>query len=225
MVTELANQVNKSISELLNGVHTAVPGKILEFDKAKCEAAVMPCGKLQKPDGSFIDYPKINEVPVMMFQGNNQKTTIAFPVLPGDECILIVSEYTLDTWRGSGEESENDLKFDLTNAVAIVGLFVKANQLAAEAVDDDALIIEHNKNRVIFKGEDEVKVHLSGDTSQVTLTPDKITMQTAGDIELNADGNISINAKGNFNAKANGNVSVSADSNTLIQGARVDINP
>jgi hypothetical protein len=200
MISELANQAKKSIGEALVNVHTAIPGKIISFNKDKCEAVVLPYGKYQKPNGEFIDYPKINEVPVMIIQGNLQKSTMVHPVVPGDECLLVISEYTLDTWR-TDTESENDLKFDLTNAVAIVGLFSKVNPLASEAVTKDAVIIEHNKNRVIFEGQNKIKVHLNGDTSQITLTPEKISMTTVGDIEIKANGNI------------------------LIQGAFVDINP
>ncbi|GHU95072.1 hypothetical protein FACS1894208_07260 [Clostridia bacterium] len=233
MITEFTEQVKQSILEQVNGLHTALPGVITKYDKDKCEAEILPYGKFEKPDGSFIDYPKINEVPVMVFQGNSQKTTIAYPVLPGDECLLIISEYTLDTWRGDMSESTNDLKFDLTNAVAFVGMFKKPNPLSAEAVDDDALIIEHNKNRVIFKGEDEVKIHLSGDTSFITLKPDGITIETVGDTTVKTTGNTTIETDGDTKIKTAGNTSIETGGEMVIKaggdltlyGANIDFNP
>jgi hypothetical protein len=151
MMAEFANQVNKSVLELMDGMHTAIPAKIADFDAAKCEATVAPYGKLKKPDGTFMDYPKIGEVPCIIPQGNGQKTSMAFPIRSGDECLLIVSEYTLDTWRGGGAESANDLRFDLTNAIALVGLFSKPNPVVAEAIAEDALILANGSSRIIVK--------------------------------------------------------------------------
>lgn len=62
-------------------------------------------------------------------------------------------------------------------------------------------------------------------TYHITLSADdkKITIYSAGDIEINADGSISITAKDNVNIKANSNISVNADKEVSIQASKVKV--
>lgn len=62
-------------------------------------------------------------------------------------------------------------------------------------------------------------------TFHITLSADdkKITIYSAGDIEINADGSISMTAKDNVNIKANSNVSVNADKEVTIQASKVKV--
>jgi hypothetical protein len=180
MFTEFANQVNQSIIELLNVVHTALPGKVLSFDKAKCEAVVQPYGKFKKPDGSMMDYPKINEVPVLFPQGSGQEAIIVWPVKPGDECLVIISEQELGIWRKGGEEPNTDLRYDLSSAVAIPGLFARPSAVVGEAYDNDALIV-HNGGEQIWLKRGEVRIRA---TSFVVEASANIKM-TAPRIDLN----------------------------------------
>jgi hypothetical protein len=61
------------------------------------------------------------------------------------------------------------LRFDLTNAVAIVGLYSRPQPLAQEAQRDDKLIIQKNghrfhisPNEMLLKFSDSVFIHMSG---------------------------------------------------------------
>ncbi len=62
-------------------------------------------------------------------------------------------------------------------------------------------------------------------TYHITLSADdkKITIYSAGDIEINADGSISMTAKDNINIKANSNVSVNADKEVSMQASKVKV--
>lgn len=148
MLQEFTQEVKNTITELLHDVHTAIPGKIVKYDPAKCEAEILPYGKFKKPNGEFMDYPQLHHIPILFPQSCGQDFSIVYPVNPGDECLVLVQEQTLDTWRGSGSESNNDLRFDLTNAVAIVGMFAKPQPLAKEAQDDNKMIIQKNGHRL-----------------------------------------------------------------------------
>lgn len=65
----------------------------------------------------------------------------------------------------------------------------------------------------------------NNNTYHITLSADdkKITIYSAGDIEINADGSISMTAKDNVNIKANSNVSVNADKDVSIQASKVKV--
>jgi hypothetical protein len=169
MLGEFTQEVKNTITELLHGVHTAIPGKIVKYDPAKCEAEILPYGKFQKPNGEYLDYPQINHVPILFQQSCGQDFTIVYPVNPGDECLILAQEQTLDVWRGSGAESDNDLRFDLTNAVAIIGLYSKPQALAREAQSGDKLIIQKNGHRLhispdemLLKFSDSVFIRMNG---------------------------------------------------------------
>jgi hypothetical protein len=201
---EVMQELKLLMADTIRGVHTMIPGKVVTFDPDKCEADILPCGKFKKPDGEFMDFPRINGVPVYFPQGAGQTATIVYPVKAGDECMLIFSEQALDTWR-TGAASDTDLRFDLTNAAAIVGLFSRVNPLVKEACDDNALIIEKDGERVrLKKGETYIR-----DTAgqSITMTPAQTTMIV-----------------NNLVVQSSGNVTIAAGGNVAITGARIDLN-
>jgi len=203
---EFTQEIKNMMLDRLRDVHTILPGKIVTFDPDKCEASILPYGKYKKPDGSMMDFPQLNEVPVYVMQGSEQTATVVYPVKPDDECLVLFTEQTLETWR-TGAESHTDLRFDLSNATAIIGMFSKPNALIKEACDDDSLIIEKDGERLrLKKGETYIR-----DTAgqSITLTPDKTTMivnnlviMTGGNIDITAGGNITTTASGNIKETA-----------------------
>jgi hypothetical protein len=197
MIQEFTEEVKNVILDKLRDVHTMIPGRIVTFDPDKCEASILPFGKFKKPDGSMMDYPQLNEVPCYIMQGSEQTATVVFPIKPGDECIVLFSEQALDTWRTKAA-SNTDLKFDLSNASAIVGMFSKPNPLVKEACADNSLIIEKDGERVrLKKGETYIR-----DTAgqSITMTPAAITIQ-ANTAVVNVNGNASVTAGGSVNIK------------------------
>ena len=83
----------------------------------------------------------------MFPQGNGQRSVIAFPVKAGDYCLCIVSEQALDLWM-YGQETETNLRHDLTNAVCIPGLFSTASAPMKEACVTDAIILDVEGTRI-----------------------------------------------------------------------------
>ena len=66
-------------------------------------------------------------------------------------CLIIVGEQSLDYWM-YGQETSTDLSFDMTNAMCIPGLFAKANSVAGEAYNQNAIIVDVNGTRLTVKG-------------------------------------------------------------------------
>lgn len=162
MIQEFTQEIKNLILDTIRDLHTVIPGKIESFNPDKCEASVLPYGKFKKPDGSMIDYPKLSGVPVYIMQSSSQTATIVYPVKKDDECLVLFSEQALDTWR-TGMASDIDLRFDLSNAVAIVGMFSKPNSLMKAAVAQDAVIIDRNGTRITLLPDN--KVEIIGDTT------------------------------------------------------------
>lgn len=165
MVQEFVLQIKKMIERQIREVHTAMPGQIVSFDPETGLATVLPSMKFRKPDGTTVDYPQISGVPVLFPQGLGGNATIAFPVVAGDSCLIIVAEQSIDYWL-YGQETDTDLAFDMTNAICIPGLFNTANPVVAEACSQNAIMVDLKGTRLTVRdGEvdiDAATVKVSG---------------------------------------------------------------
>ena len=152
MMQEFVQQAKNLMSDMIGQIHTAIPGRISSFDPASCQATVQPIGKFKKPDGSTLDFPAVSGVPVVLIQSSGQHATIAYPIKSGDGCLLIFSEQALDSWMSGGNQ-KSELRFDLTNCMAIPGLFVFGNPVVQEACSEDAIIIDNNGKRITLSNQ------------------------------------------------------------------------
>lgn len=179
MQGDFVEQVKKTVGHQLSQVHTCVPGKIVSFDPSICQATVLPSMKIKKPDGEMMDYPQITGVPVLFPQYYGQKATIAFPVKPDDGCLILFAEQALDQFLYQ-RDTGTDLRFDLSNAVAIVGIFAAGNPLMHEACGQNAIIVQVESAKLTVKKDliqmDAASVVINGD---VTLNG---KMTSTGDV-------------------------------------------
>lgn len=171
MIQEFVDQINKSAKNATEDMHTALPGEIKSYDPAKGIATVLPKAKFTKPDGGTMDFPEISGVPVMFPQSKN--VTIAWPIKPGDGCLLVFSEQALDYWM-YGNETDTKLKFDLTNAIAIPNLVFGGNETMETACDEDAVVIAAADTRVKITP-DTVQAEVGGTT--LSVLPDGVTIE------------------------------------------------
>lgn len=177
MMQEFVQALKNSTQEALDDVHTAIPGEIISFDPASCTAKVQLIGKFKKPDGKKLDYPPVANVPICFMQASNQESCICFPIKPGDGCLALFSEQSLEAWR-TGGETLFDLKHDLTNAIAIMGTCRKPNPLMQEASDQDALLIRQKDAKVKLSNE-EVFIK-RGDSQSITMAEASIALKQGG---------------------------------------------
>jgi hypothetical protein len=176
MLQEVAQEIKNTIGETLQNVHTAIPGKIAAYDPAKGEADILPFGKFKKPSGEYMDYPQLHSVPILFPQSCGQDFSITYPVNPGDGCLVLIQEQTLDVWRGAGASSDNDLRFDLSNAVAIVGLFASPPPSAVEAQGNNAMIIKKSGHRIVI---DPAGVTITAPTTAINGN-----LNVSGDVDI-----------------------------------------
>ena len=133
------------IQRRINHIHTAIPARVLEFDPSTACGTVLPLTKMILSDGTEIEYPQIFEVPFVFPQSAG--VCIAFPVKEGDTCLLVFCENAVDRWRGSGT-LDSQVKFSLTNAVAIPGLFARPSDLITEATQSNAVVVGAGSTRI-----------------------------------------------------------------------------
>lgn len=150
MMQEFVKSVKDTARKATNDMHTAIPAVITAFDAGTGLASVQPKAKFKKPNGETMDYPAVSGVPVVFPQSKN--VTIAFPIKEGDGCLLVFSETALDFWQ-YGKETSTELRFDLTNAIAIPSLSTAANAAMQEACDEDAAVIVSGSTKLKVKGD------------------------------------------------------------------------
>ena len=161
MLQEFVGQVKSLVADMESQMHTAIPAVIVSFDPLTCLASVLPSGKLKKPDGTMMDFPQVSGVPVVIQQMSGQDATLAYPIKEGDGCLLIISEQSLDYFL-YGAESKVELKFDLTNAIAIPGLFAKPNAIVKDACEQNAIIIDKQGKRITLS---KAGINIIGDVT------------------------------------------------------------
>jgi hypothetical protein len=184
MMQEVVDQINKCVLAQLENVHTAIPGEIKEYDPDKGVATVQPKAKFKKPDGTTLDYPEISGVPVVFPQ--SQKVTVAWAVKKGDGCLLIMSERSLDYWMYD-RETDTELAFDLSNAIAIPGLSPKGNATMKIACDEDGVAI----------AADSTKVKITPKITEVNVNGTKLTVSSSKEAQVKAGGTtLTINSFG-----------------------------
>lgn len=150
MLQEFVDQVNKTAQKAVEGMHTALPGKVTAFDPGTCLASVQPVAKFKKPNGETMDFPVVTGVPVVFPQSGS--VTVAWPVKPGDGCLLVFAETALDFWQ-YGKETDTVLKFDLSNAIAIPNISATASPVMAEACSEDAVVVQNGGTKLKVKAD------------------------------------------------------------------------
>jgi hypothetical protein len=123
MTDELNRLLREAWEYNMTNIHTSFPGKVVSYDPATRRADIQPSLKRRLPDGSFVDFPIIPDVPVL-FPGTSEYT-IHFPLKKDDEVDVRVCERSTDVWRDSGDKGIEDpdpRRFSLQDCHAVPGL-------------------------------------------------------------------------------------------------------
>lgn len=190
MIQEFISQLRTTISSMLDEMHTAIPAEITDFNAAECRATVKPYGSITH-NGIEYDYPMISGVPIVSLFSPASDAGVLVPISKGDDCLLVISEQDLAKWL-LGKEQSVELKYDLSNAIAITGL-----------INKPVSHIETASSQKI------VRVYCNG--TKVDVAKDSVTIQRGGSIVNVTDSGISLtgNTSVNGNVSINGNLSVS----------------
>lgn len=189
MLHEIVEQVEGVAQSIVDDIHTVLPCKVVKYDKKKNLAKVKPIGEFLFGDGEKMEFPEIDEVPVMFPYFIACDIGIVFPVHKDDEMLLLISEIELDEWR-TGAKSDAPIRFDITSAVAVPALIKKPNSLHKRAVDDNALIIKAKDAEI------DVQYPPSGANVTIKVKGKKIKVSgngidITGDVRIEGDVKIS----------------------------------
>ncbi len=198
MNQEFVQEMENKITSMINNVHTALPGKIQTFDPNTCTATVLPTGSYIAPNEQEMSYPAIPGTPVIIPQYELQNAVIAFPIKPGDGCLILFSEQQLDYFLYGA--SASDLHHDMTSAIAIVGLFNVSCDAIKEACQENAIVIAKKSTRIKIYDEEILM-----ETKTINVKADDINVK-ANTINVEAS---QINERANISVI--GNESITGD--------------
>lgn len=178
MMQEFVQEVENLARGVLNDVHTAIPGIIVSYDAGSGMASVKPKAELNTSDGRKFSYPEVSGVPLVFPQGNSQKAAIGFPVKSGDSCLLIICENDLQSFVKENKNTGNSMKFDLTNAICIPGMFRSGSEAAIKADSENAFVIMNEEDAIVMIKQDEISLSLKD--KGILIKQDKIEIN--GDV-------------------------------------------
>ena len=151
MSEKLINLLNANFNYNIGNIHTAFPAIVTAYDAKTRRANVQPCLKRKLPEGDFIEFPMLVDVPVIFLQ--TKKGGIHIPLEKGDSVLIVCSERCIDEWKDKGSDNveSNDIRrFSIADAVAIPGLMAKDFPQGLKT--GDQLTIYHKK-RVLIEAE------------------------------------------------------------------------
>lgn len=180
MKIELVEAIRKKAQETVNDIHTAIPGLILDINYEDGTCSVQPYALCKTITGENLKYPVLSKVPIVVPQSSVADACIAYPILPGDTCLLIIAEGTINYWLYN-RVTDIDSRFDLSNAICIPGLTRKFNECFKEAANDGAVIMKYGGGKLKITSDD------------LTISAKNLTIEASGNLTLNATGNVDIN--------------------------------
>jgi hypothetical protein len=153
MTLAISDAVRAAVLYQINNMHTCLPGRIESYDYTTQKASIQPLLNKVYTNGDVVKMPILNNVQVMFPRAGGASLT--FPVVEGDTCLLVFSERSLDNWREPGGivSPEDPRKFDLSDAVAIVGLYPFSEISPAQNNEDVLLTYKNSSITIKVTGE------------------------------------------------------------------------
>lgn len=203
------------------GIWTALPGivKVFHKDPAKgicvdVQPAIKMLYRSSKGVEEWLDVPMLLDCPVIFPGGGG--LTLTFPIIAGDECLVVFASRCIDAWYesgGSGNQQAELRMHDLSDGFAFVGVRSKPHTLNPQVSGVAAEIRSDDGNTKISVRTDG-KVQVVAPT-EITLTAPLVTINAA---TTHLTGDLNVDGAGNFGGN------VTAPDVTLTTGPNAPVN-
>jgi len=152
----LEQAVRTILDSKLANLNIALPGRIETYDYKTQKATVKPLIIRKFKDGNVQSLPVLVNVPIIF--PRTRKSGVTFPINKGDGVLLIFCHRSLERWYSSGDEVEpgDSRKFDLSDSVAIPGLFSFADSNIASNNTD--VEIQNDGQKITITSDGDIKL-------------------------------------------------------------------
>jgi hypothetical protein len=141
-----------------NTIRVAIPGIVQTFNSIEQTVTVQPAIREQiiKEDLSkeWVDLPLLLDVPIVIPRAGGYSMTL--PVSPGDECLVIFLDLCIDAWWSYGgvQNQLDKRRHDLSDGVAILGLWSQPNVIANYSTDSCQLRNDNGETYIELRDND-----------------------------------------------------------------------
>lgn len=144
------------MDKLLNGIYTAMPGKIVSYNQSKQRARITPQINKVMFDGTVVKHKDLLDVPVLFPASGGASITL--PVSKGDTVLLLFSCRSMEDWLLTGDvvTPEMDRCFHLSDAIAVPGLLPSNKKTLSTS--DSKLEIVYGKTKIIIDKSGKVAI-------------------------------------------------------------------
>jgi hypothetical protein len=139
--------IEQAIDSKIIEVHTAIPS-VITVVKGSQKVDIQPLLMRRYKDGTLIQLPVIQDVPVAMLRGADYG--IKLPIAVGDTGIAIFSERSIDAWtvQGGVVDPADPRHHNLSDAIFYPGLYPFNNQLSGAA---NELIMTNGSAQIVMQ--------------------------------------------------------------------------
>lgn len=154
-MVDLVNVISEAIDERLSDINTAMPAIIQSYNANNYTCSVKPSINKKYLDELILEYPIIYNVPVLF--PRTSLGAIHMPLKQGDKVQLLINQRDLDAYLNSGniEEPNTNRKFNLQDAVVILGLYSNSTNQD----NDEALTVRYNQAFLKITEDNQVNIN------------------------------------------------------------------
>lgn len=205
---QIVELVERILDARLQQLFGMLPGKVLSYDAATQRATVQPEPGTRDQDGNSVQHPPIPDVPVRWPRGSGG-SAITMPLTAGDRVMLISASASLDRWMqdGTADAPDEDRRGDLSDVVALAGMYPASQTLGAGATAANAMVLSEPSGGQIHLGNGGGPgVARTGDAIGTSVPAGWSTFatQVAGYINAIAPGTVTVPAPGNWSGSITG---------------------
>lgn len=157
---------------------TSLPGIIVSFNADAQTVEVQPAIKalIRGPlgDQTWVDLPVLPDVPVCFPSGGG--FTLTFPIVAGDECLVVFADRCIDAWWQSGgtQQQIEQRLHDLSDGFCIPGPRSQPRKLSGVSTNDVQLRSDDGSTFVSVQPGGQVQITA---TASVSIVAPNITLQ------------------------------------------------
>ena len=155
---DLVDLIRQEVLTHLRGYKVALPARVVKYypDTQKVDVQPEPA---DRDDNEDVDaaFDEIHGVRVVWTRGGGASLT--FPLKPGDRVELLVQSAALDNWHAAGGQvPQGEPRWgDLSDAVALVGLYPDSEALGAGLASATDAVLQPPTGGVLKVGKDATK--------------------------------------------------------------------
>jgi hypothetical protein len=146
----LADLMIKIKQDVFYSMNCVQIGKIESYNSLSNTAVIAINFKRLLADGSELNYPLLQDCPVVMLGGSGAR--LSFPIAKGDECLILFNDRNIDDWHYSGQKRvpPDGRAHSLSDGIAIVGI---ANALTASLTPSNSVCLDGGSKKVAIRND------------------------------------------------------------------------